>query len=89
VARRLEREHVRELVPQRRAPVEVRVRARRGAVHRDQVAERHAEEPDTGQTGGPHREVVVLGIELDDHGFLELEAFPGPVIRESPVEPLE
>ncbi len=73
VIRRLEREHVRHLVPQRRAPVEVVVGSARRAVHRDEVAERHAEEPDAGQAGDAHGEIVVIGIQLDDDGLLELE----------------
>ena len=54
--------------------MEIGVRAAGGAVHRDEIAERHAKETDAGQTRGSHREIVVLGIELDDHGFLQLEA---------------
>ncbi len=48
-----------------------------GAVHRDEIAESHAEQPDAGQARRAHGEIVVLGIQLDDDGLFELE----PVAR--------
>ncbi len=70
---RLEREHVRHLVPERRAPVKIVVRAPGRAVHRDEIAESHAQQSDARQARRAHGEVVVLGIELDDDGLGELE----------------
>ena len=56
----------------------------RRAVHRDEIAERDAEEPDAGQAGDAHGEVVVIGIELDDDGLLERKAVTlavGSIVR--------
>ena len=39
---------MRHFVPQRRAPMEGVVGPARRAVHRDEIAERDAEQPDTG-----------------------------------------
>jgi ferredoxin len=36
--------------------------------HRDDVAERDAEQADAGQSRSAHREVVVVRVQLDDHG---------------------
>ena len=55
------------LVPQRRAPVEVAGLARRGAVHRDDLAEGHAQRAQPGHAHGAHGEVFVIRIDLDLH----------------------
>src|SRR4051812_33643667 len=67
-------EYVRHLVPKRAAPVEVTGCATGGAIHRDEVSKRYAEQADARQAGGAHREVVVIGIELDAYGFAWLES---------------
>ena len=66
LVRQLQRDHVRELVPQRRAPVELAGRARLGRVERDDAAEAGAERADhAGQAERAHREVVVPREHLD------------------------
>ncbi len=58
-------EGVGDLVPQRRAPVELPRRARRRRVEGHHRAEGHAQQADAGEAHGAHGEVGVVGIELD------------------------
>ncbi len=65
IARHRQREHMRHLVPQRAAPVEVTALAARRAVHGDHIAEGHAQQADARQACGAHGEIIVVGIDLD------------------------
>ena len=72
--RQLQRHDVRQLVPQRRRPVEVAGRARFRRVERHHAAEAGAERADhAGQPDGAHREVVVLREHLDENRPLRRE----------------
>ena len=68
LVRHLQRDHVPELVPQRRFPLEIARRARLRRVHRDDAAEADAEGADhAGQAERAHGEVVVAREDLDEN----------------------
>src|SRR6185295_1834097 len=61
----LERDHVRELVPQRAAPVELARVARRRAVHRDHLSEANSERAQSRQPQRAHGKVFVIRKDLN------------------------
>ena len=69
--------------------MEIGIRPAGRTVHRDEIAERHAKETNAGQARGSHREIVVLGIELDDHRLLQLERIPLRVFLDRSVHEVE
>ena len=74
VAAQAERERVRQLVPQGRAPVELSDRPRGGRVDGGHGPEAGAEAGQPGQAHRAHGEVGVIGIDLDPHRPLRLVA---------------
>ena len=83
VARHLQRDHVRQFVPQRRRPVERAGRARLRGIHRDDAAEAGAEGANhPGQACGADREVVVTREDLDEDRALRRELIPRGEIGE-------
>ena len=73
----LDRDDVRQLVPQRRFPLELARRARLRRIQRHHAAETGAERADhAGQAHVSHREVVVLRKHLDEDGALRRELVP-------------
>ena len=74
--RHLQRDDVRELVPERGLPLEL-ARPRFRRIHRHDPAEAGAERADhAGQTGVAHGEVVVLRKDLDENRTLRRELVP-------------
>ena len=64
---------VAHFVPQGAGPVKAAGRPARRAVHRDHIAERHAQRAQAGHAHGAHGEVFVVGIDFHLHRPVELE----------------
>ena len=62
-------EGVRDLVPERRGPVEVPPVARRGRIHGQRGPEAHPQRPDPHQPDGAHREIGVTRVDLNADGY--------------------
>ena len=74
LVRHLQRDDVRQLVPERRFPLELARRPRPRRIHRDDAAEAGAERADhAGQADVADREVVVLREDLDEDRALRRE----------------
>ena len=86
MVRHFEHEHVVRLVPQRARPVERSRLASRRTVHRDHRAKRDAERAKARHPERPHREVLVIRIDLDLHRFLQRRRVLLPVGREGRLE---
>ena len=83
---RSQRDHVRDFVPQRTRPVEAFFDAsRRWAVHEYDIAERNAEYADARQTGRAHGEVLVTGVQFDDHRIVGYVPVPLPTVATASV----
>ena len=78
-------ERVRDLVPERRGPVEVAPTARRRGVDGERRPEADAQRPDPHQPYRPHREVGVAGVDLDPDPRLGRLAVPLSHIRVRPL----
>ncbi len=77
-----EREHMGHLVPERAAPVKLAGLTSGRAIHRNEIAERDAEQADARQARSAHREVIVVRINLDRHRLRGLEGIAVRVSRD-------
>src|SRR5262249_14142491 len=72
----LQRDHVREFVPERAAPIEVPFFSRRRAIHRYNLAKADPYRPQPWQPKRPHSEVLMVREYLDYNGTLGSEVIP-------------